>query len=78
MEAKQDLSILSFEESLGKLEAIVEKMSDQSSDLEQILRLYHEGNDYVKHCRKKLAEAELKLSQITKEIEQEEDASDGS
>ena len=57
---------LPFEESLKKLEGIVEAMEADDLPLETLLARYEEGARLVKICTEKLAEAELKIQQLEK------------
>lgn len=54
----------SFEEALEKLEAIVEKLSDQEITLEKSVELYEEGLRLSKLCSETLENAALKIEQI--------------
>ena len=54
----------SFEEALEKLEAIVEKLGDQSISLEKSVELYEEGPSLSKICTETLESATLKIEQI--------------
>ena len=54
----------SFEEALEKLEAIVEKLSDQEITLEKSVKLYEEGLRLSKICSETLENAALKIEQI--------------
>ena len=54
----------SFEEALEKLEAIVEKLGDQSISLEKSVELYEEGLSLSKICTETLESASLKIEQI--------------
>ncbi|TVR17512.1 MAG: exodeoxyribonuclease VII small subunit [Balneolaceae bacterium] len=53
-----------FEEALEKLEAIVEKLSDQEISLEKSVELYEEGLRLSKICTDTLEQATLKIEQI--------------
>jgi len=57
---------LPFEESLKKLEGIVEAMESEELPLETLLAKYEEGTRLAKSCQDKLAEAELKIQQLEK------------
>ena len=59
-------SSLPFEESLQKLEAIVETMEAGDLPLETLIARYEEGSRLAKVCQEKLAEAELKIQQLEK------------
>ncbi len=55
-----------FEEALKQLEAVVETMEADDLPLETLLAKYEEGAKLVKICQEKLAEAEVKISQLEK------------
>jgi exodeoxyribonuclease VII small subunit len=59
-------SALPFEEALQKLEGIVENPESDDLPLEALLAKYEEGTRLAKLCQDKLAEAELKISQLEK------------
>lgn len=74
---KTDPKDLKLEQALKILESISEKMSSENENLENLLVLYEEGLKYLKICREKLAEAEMKVQilneKLTKEIPQEDE-----
>jgi exodeoxyribonuclease VII small subunit len=55
-----------FEETLKKLEGIVEAMESDELPLETLIARYEEGTRLAKICQEKLAEAELKIQQLEK------------
>jgi exodeoxyribonuclease VII small subunit len=57
---------LPFEESLDRLEAIVEAMEAGDLPLEALLAKYEEGMKLAAVCQAKLAEAEVKIQQLEK------------
>jgi exodeoxyribonuclease VII small subunit len=77
MTATIDPKDLKFEQALRKLEEIGEQMTSHQDDIEAMLRLYEEGIVYLKICREKLAEVEMKVTllneRMAKELPQEED-----
>lgn len=56
-----------FEESLKKLEAIVEQMEKGDLSLEDSLRLFEEGVALSEACKKELDEAEGKVQMLVKQ-----------
>ncbi len=50
-----------FEESLKKLEKIVEKLEDGNVNLDDSIKSFEEGVALVKECQKQLSEAEIKI-----------------
>ncbi|MGD1032415.1 MAG: exodeoxyribonuclease VII small subunit [Opitutaceae bacterium] len=67
MEAKD--AKLSFEDALGRLEAVVESMESGEVPLAELLSRFEEGNKLLKLCEARLKEAELKIEQLKKQRE---------
>lgn len=59
-----------FEQSLKRLEEIVEKLNDKHIDLESAIKLFEEGTLLCKNCEDSLKKAELVLKKYN--VEQEE------
>ncbi len=57
----------SFEESLKKLETIVDKLEKGDLSLEESLRLFEEGVGLSATCKKELEEAEGKVETLIKQ-----------
>ncbi|MCB2124512.1 MAG: exodeoxyribonuclease VII small subunit [Rhodobacteraceae bacterium] len=60
-----DLTGMSFEEAMKKLEAVVRDLESGNVELEKSIALYEEGARLKAHCEKKLKEAEEKVAKIT-------------
>jgi exodeoxyribonuclease VII small subunit len=58
---------LSFEDALGRLEAIVESMESGDVPLAELLARFEEGTRLLKVCEGRLKEAELKIEQLKKQ-----------
>jgi exodeoxyribonuclease VII small subunit len=58
---------LSFEDALGKLEAIVESMESGDVPLAELLSKFEEGTKLLKVCEGRLKDAELKIEQLKKQ-----------
>jgi exodeoxyribonuclease VII small subunit len=56
----------SFEDSLKKLEAIVEKMESGDLKLEDSLKLFEEGMKLTKECNVRLTDIEKKVKLLLK------------
>jgi len=56
---------MKFEQALRALEDIVEKLGNQDTELDDMLKLYEQGIHYMKLCQEKLAEAELKVEELS-------------
>ena len=55
---------LSFEDSLKKLEVIVEQLESGNIDLEKSVKLYEEGMILKKNCEDKLKKVEMQIKKI--------------
>ena len=53
---------------MKKLEGLVEAMESDDLPLETLLAKYEEGTKLVRICQEKLAEAELKIQQLEKNM----------
>ena len=54
-----------FEEMLGELRDVVKKMEDPDTGLDESIALYEKGAALIRECEMKLAEAELKVTEVT-------------
>jgi exodeoxyribonuclease VII small subunit len=54
-----------FEEMLGELKDVVKKMEDPDTGLDESIALYEKGAALIRECERKLAEAELKVTEVT-------------
>jgi len=61
---KKNLENLSFEESLAKLQNIVDKLDSGEIDLEKSVELYENGMKLKKICEEKLKKVELQIKKI--------------
>ena len=61
---KKNNKELSFENSLKKLEDIVDQLESGDVDLEKSVELYKKGMDLKKICEEKLKKVELQIKQI--------------
>lgn len=66
-EAKDSGKELKFEESLERLETIVQEMESGDLALEDILKKYEEGNKLIKFCASKLNDAEKRIEILMKD-----------
>ena len=55
---------LTFEESMKKLQSIVEKLESGNESLESSLKLFEDGNAIAVNCYKTLKKAEQKIIDI--------------
>ena len=63
--AAADIASLSFEAAMKELEAIVKALESGNADLDRAIADYQRGNALKEHCLAKLAEAKLKVEQIS-------------
>jgi exodeoxyribonuclease VII small subunit len=56
---------MSFEQAMKELETVVGQLESGDVPLEDSIKLYERGAALKEHCKKKLAEAEEKVAQIT-------------
>ena len=56
----------SFEESINRLEELVDKMESGESSLEQNLKWFEEGMDLVKTCQTHLVDADKRVQELIK------------
>jgi exodeoxyribonuclease VII small subunit len=59
---------ISFEYSLKRLEKIVNSLEEGEVSLEESLKMYEEGIQLSKECIETLSKAELKIKQLTKDL----------
>jgi exodeoxyribonuclease VII small subunit len=59
-----------FEDSIDRLQEISELLEKEGIELEESIKLYEEGIDLVKICNKTLKDAELKVTELKKQLEQ--------
>lgn len=58
---KEEEDLIPFEEAFSKLQIIVEKLENETVNLEQALTLFKEGRDLLKICEQHLNTAENKI-----------------
>ena len=66
----------SFEESINRLEELVDKMESGKSTLEQNLEWFEEGMDLIKTCQTHLVDADMRVQQLIKPSEIEDETKD--
>jgi exodeoxyribonuclease VII small subunit len=66
--AKKQQGKSSFETSMSRLEDIVQALEQGEASLEESIALYEEGAKLAKELNETLAHAELRIQQITKNI----------
>jgi exodeoxyribonuclease VII small subunit len=63
--AAKPVDAMSFEEALGELEAIVQKLERGQLDLESSIRAYERGTALRAHCAEKLRQVQLRVEKLT-------------
>ena len=68
---KQDgkSAVGNFEQSLKRLEEIVETLEQGEITLDDVMKLYEEGVAISKRCLEQLSQAELKLKRLSKDVD---------
>ena len=62
--AEQDVSQLSFEAALARLEEIVRTLEKGEAPLDRSIELYQEGARLKRHCEARLKDAQARIEQI--------------
>lgn len=70
---KDDISTLTFEQSIQQLKEIVGRIEQGEIPLEDSLEQYERGMALIKHCRGVLQKAEKRIEKISKEEPPESD-----
>jgi exodeoxyribonuclease VII small subunit len=65
--AQKEIAALSFEEALGELEAIVQRLEKGELGLEEAIATYERGVGLKRRCEQKLRDAELRVEKIEAE-----------
>jgi exodeoxyribonuclease VII small subunit len=68
--AAKNKKVLSFEDSLNRLEEISELLENESLGLDESIKLYEEGIKLSKSCFETLDKAELKVIDLKSKLEQ--------
>lgn len=71
---RDEISTLSFEDSIKQLREIVEKIEQGEIPLQDSLDQYEKGMTLIKHCRGVLQQAEKRIEKISKEEAAEEES----
>ncbi len=56
-----------YEAKIEQLKWIIEKIEDGNTSLDESMRLYEQGAALIKQCETKLAEAELKITTLSRD-----------
>jgi exodeoxyribonuclease VII small subunit len=66
--AKKEASKRTFEQSLARLEKIVDSLEQGETPLESAIELYEEGIALSKECMETLSKAELRVKKLSKDM----------
>ena len=66
---RKDPARQTFEQSLRRLEEIVEHLEQGDVSLDESIKMYEEGIALSKTCMEKLTQAEVKLKKLGKDME---------
>ena len=64
---KDEISKLTFEQAIGQLKGIVDRIEQGEIPLQDSLEQYEKGMALIKHCRDILQNAEKRIEKISKE-----------
>ncbi|MCD4829562.1 MAG: exodeoxyribonuclease VII small subunit [Candidatus Cloacimonetes bacterium] len=62
---------MKFEESLRRLEVVVDQLEQGGEDLDEILRLFEEGTRLVDVCSARLTEVEARFEELQTQLERQ-------
>jgi exodeoxyribonuclease VII small subunit len=65
MTDQPDISLLSFEDALKQLEAIVARLESGDAALDESITLYTQGDALRAQCEKRLKDAQARIEKIT-------------
>lgn len=74
MNESQENEILTFEKALVALEGIIERMTKEQLNLDEMIALYEKGIGYLHLCQKNLEGAEAKIKMLNARIKQAEES----
>ena len=66
--AKKEAAKRTFEQSLSRLEKIVDSLEQGETPLESAIELYEEGIALSKECMETLSKAELRVKKLNKDM----------
>ena len=58
---------VTYEKNIEELRRIIEKIEDGNTSLDESMRLYEQGAALIKQCEALLAEAELKVTTLSRD-----------
>jgi exodeoxyribonuclease VII small subunit len=64
---------MSYEEAIADLDAILEELEAEESDLDSLAERVKRASELVKHCRQKIQATEVEVSKVLEELPAVED-----
>ena len=61
----EDVTALSFEDALKRLETIVQRLESGDASLDESIRLYTEGDALKMQCERRLKDAQARIEKIS-------------
>ncbi len=71
--SSQDVQSLSYEQAFAELEEIVYGLETNEKSLEEAIALFERGQALAKHCASLLDKAELRVHQLSDQLEPDEE-----
>jgi len=71
-EKKKDVAKLSYEEAIADLDAILEELEGEESDLDSLAERVRRASELVRHCREKIQATEVEVAKVLEELPAEE------
>jgi exodeoxyribonuclease VII small subunit len=66
-EISKEITKMSYENALKRLEEIVETLSSKKVNLDDMVKLYEEGKSLHIHCSKLLQSAKIKIEEVSQD-----------
>jgi len=73
-EGMSSIETLSFEDSYARLEEVIQRLEQGDLSLEESVALYEEGMSLAQHCGRQLDAAELRVTRLLSDTEEQEAA----
>ena len=71
-EKKKDVAKLSYEEAIADLDAILEELESEESDLDSLAERVRRASELVRHCREKIQATEIEVAKVLEDLPAEE------
>ena len=70
---KKAAAELTYEEAIADLDAILEELEAEESDLDSLAERVKRASELVKHCREKIQAAEVEVSKVLEDLPAEDE-----